>query len=82
MNAIDFQLKYGYRLCEKCCGNCKWGDGIDYDGGTDCFHPLLQQEEGKGNGGSGLRKKLFEENRGWCMNAYQICVCDNWEGET
>ena len=77
MNAIDFQLKYGYRGCGKCCANCKWGDGIDYDGMTSCFHPLLQE----GNDKNGLHKKLYEENRGWCMSAYPVCVCDNWEKE-
>ena len=75
MNSNEFKSKYGYRRCEKCCGNCKWGNGIDYDGGTDCFHHLLQE----GNDKNGLRKTLYDENRGWCMSAYPIYVCDNWE---
>lgn len=76
MNAIEFQLKYGYRECGKCCGNCKWGNGIGYDGETDCFHPLLQE----GNDRKGLCKSLYDV-RGWCMSVYPICVCDNWEKE-
>ena len=74
MNASEFKTKYGYRRCEKCCALCRWGNGIGFDGETDCFHPLLQN----GNDKDGLRESPYE-NRGWSMNAYPVYVCDNWE---
>ena len=43
----DFQEKYHFRCAEKCCENCKHGEG-DYDGDAHCHHPLVEEDRSAG----------------------------------
>lgn len=62
-----FEKKYNYRLAEKCCLNCHWGNP-EYEGEATCCHPE--------------RKVPVEETGETYIDRHNTCecnVCDAWE---
>ena len=62
-----FEEKYNLRIADKCCLNCRHGDG-EYDGAATCSH---------------REREFYDEEVGYMRKGSYNCacynVCDAWE---
>ena len=63
-----FEKKYNFRLAEKCCLNCQWGNP-EYEGEATCCHPERKVPV-EGNPG-----EVYIDRHNTC----ECNVCDAWE---
>lgn len=62
-----FEKKYNFRLAEKCCLNCQWGNP-EYEGEATCCHPEREVPVGKTG-------ETYIDRHNTC----ECNVCDAWE---
>lgn len=69
----DFEKCFNWRTAEKCCANCKHGEG-EYEGYATCYHP-------KRNDGGYAYKEGELVSKCFPYNTHKCDVCDLWEAK-